>query len=225
MPRACPWVSTNSRSEPVQLFLDPISESVCRIPLEIEVLVLNKNGEVDTGVEGKKELQIEVEEKGGRKDKSFSIRSKRVSFKKSKSSFVMENDDEERLGVNVMIPDLDISGSIDLFFQDRDISAPEVVGISSDEPGIIGLEFNEILEEESAQETRNYKAITNQREVYPEKIEYRQDNVVLEFEEYFDNEEEGYTELQGIKDLNGNQISSGLKSPDFKGKCPCSKSL
>jgi hypothetical protein len=124
-----------------------------------------------------------------------------------------------------MIPDLEISGNINLFFEDKDVSPPEVVGISSDEPGIISLVFNETLEEESAQETRNYKAVTNKQEVYPEKIEYHQDNVILEFEEYFDNEEEGYIELQGIKDLNGNQISSGLKSPDFKGKCPCSKRL
>ncbi|MCK5083270.1 MAG: hypothetical protein KAR31_10220, partial [Candidatus Omnitrophica bacterium] len=47
--------------------------------------------------------------------------------------------------VNIMIPDLETSGNIDLFFQDKDISPPEVTGISSDEPGIIGLEFNSTI--------------------------------------------------------------------------------
>lgn len=220
------WImSKNGHSEPVQLFLDPVSEPVLYIPLEIEILVLDKNGRIDVGVNGKKELQIEVEEKGGLKDKSFSIRSKEISFKKGKGSFFIEDNEEESLNLYVKIPDLDISGDIKLFFQDKDVSPPEVTGITSNEPGLIRLDFNETLEEESAQETKNYKAVTNQQEVYPESIEYHQDNVVLEFEEYFANDEEGYIEMEGIKDLNGNQIPSGLKSPDFKGKCPCSKRL
>lgn len=214
-------VARDGRAQAIQMFLDPVAEPMCRVPLEIEVLILDNNGRVDTSIEGEKELQINVEENEGKKDKSFSIRSAQVSFRQGIGSFVIENDEEELLIVNVAMPDLAVSENINLVFRDEDVSPPEVVRINSDEPGIIRLEFNEALEEESAQETRNYKAITNRQEVYPRKIEYHGDQVVLEFEDYFDNDEEGYIELQDIEDLHGNPVPSGLKSQNFKGKCPC----
>lgn len=91
--------------------------------------------------------------------------------------------------------------------------------IFEETPGILKLEFNEELEEESAQEVRNYRAVTNRRETFPESIEYHRSYVFLKFEARFIREEEGYLELEGIMDLAGNEISSGTKSPVFEGIC------
>ncbi len=207
-----------SYAEAIQLFLDVSSEAISRVPLEVEVLVLNENGEVTTTFEGKKELRITVQESGMR-DKSYDIRSKRVRFRKGKASFTIEDSEDETLDLEVALAESAISGKISLSFLDKDIFPPEVVEIFEEAPGILKLEFNEELEEESAQESRNYKAVTNEREVFPVKIEYHRTYVFLEFEEPFHTDEEGYVELEGIKDLKGNEISSGLKSPDFEGTC------
>ena len=168
--------------------------------------------------EGKKELQIAVEE-GGMRDKSYSIRSEKVKFKKGRGYFRIENSEDETLDLMITLLGLDLSGQISLSFLDKDVFPPEIVEISEEDPGILKLEFNEELEEESAQEQRNYKAVTNEREAHPERIEYHRTYVFLEFEEHFHTDEEGYVELEGIKDINGNEVSSGLKSPDFEGTC------
>ncbi|MCK5178850.1 MAG: hypothetical protein KAR32_04910 [Candidatus Omnitrophica bacterium] len=211
----CP---THSCAEPIQLFLDTSSEAVVRFPLEVEILVLNENGEVETGFKGKHELHITVHESGMR-DESYSLRSKKARFKKGKASFTIENSEDETVDVTVGLVDPPVSGQISLTFLDKDIFPPEITDIFEETPGILKLEFNEELEEESAQKLKNYKAVTNEREAYPVKIEYHRTYVFLEFEEHFLTDEEGYLELEGIRDLNGNEISSGLKSPDFEGTC------
>jgi hypothetical protein len=207
-----------SSAEAIQLFLDVSSEAVSRVPLEVEVLVLNENGEVVTAFEGKKELQVAVQESGMR-DESYNVHSRKVRFKKGKASFTIEDSEDETLDIEVALAEPSVSGEISLSFLDKDIFPPEVVEIFEEDPGILKMEFNEALEEESAQRSRNYKAVTNKREAFPVKIEYHKTYVFLEFEEHFLTDEEGYIELEGIKDLNGNEISSGLKSPDFEGTC------
>lgn len=211
-------LSTHSSAEPTQLFLDPTSEAVRRRPLEIEILALNENGEIEENFIGKRELRITVQE-SGRKDESYYIRSKKVSFKKGKTSFTVENSEEETLDVEIALSDPELTGTISLFFEDKDIFPPDITDIYVEDVNIIKLEFNEELEEESAQEFRNYKAVTNEREVFPESIEYHRDYVYLKFEEHFNDDEEGYIELQGVKDLKGNEVRSGLRSPDFVGTC------
>ena len=207
-----------SYAKPIQLFLDVSSEAISRLPLEIEIFVLNENGEVEAGFKGKKELQITVQESGMR-DESYYIRSTKVRFKNGRASFTIENSEDETLGLEVALSYPELSGQISLSFLDKDIFPPEIDGISEDGPGIIKLEFNEELEEESAQKLRNYKAVTNEREAFPVKIEYHKSYVFLEFEEQFNTDEEGYIELEGIKDLSGNEISSGLRTPGFEGTC------
>lgn len=89
------------------------------------------------------------------------------------------------------------------------------------EPNILILRFNEEVEEESALKVENYKAVTNKREVYPKKVEYHKDYVILEFSDHFRSDEEGYIEMEGIEDLSGNEIPLGARSPKFKGDCGC----
>lgn len=205
-------------AEPMHLFLDATAEAVARVPLEIEILVLDEEGNVETAFEGKKELSISVQE-GGMRDESYSIRSHKVRFKKGKSSLSIEDSEEETLDLDVAVSGTNLSGQISLSFLDKDVFPPEVVDVFEEDPGILKIVFNEELEEESAQETRNYKAVTNRRETNPIKIEYHRTYVYLEFEEHFLTDEEGYLELEGIQDVNGNEISSGLRSSDFEGTC------
>ncbi|MBN1870448.1 MAG: hypothetical protein JW847_07745 [Candidatus Omnitrophica bacterium] len=203
---------------PIQLFLDTSSEAVCGLPLEIEILVLNENGEVETAFEGKHELQISGQE-SGMLDKSCSVRSPIANFKKGKAFFAVEDSEEETVNLVVTIAEPRLSGQINLSFLDKDIFPPKIVNLFEESPGILKLEFNEELEEESAQEVKNYKAITNRRETFPLSIEYHRTYVFLKFEEHFFKDEEGYLELEEIEDISGNEISSGLKSPNFKGTC------
>ena len=210
--------SAQSFAEPIQLYLDTSSEAVIRVPLDIEILVLNENGEVETGFDGKHELHITVNESGMR-DESYSVRANKVRFKKGKGFFSIEDSEGETLDVTVGLADSQASGQISLTFLDKDIFPPEITDIFEESSGVLKLEFNEEVEEESAQEERNYRAVTNKREAYPVKIEYHRTYVFLEFEEPFLTDEEGCLELEGIKDLDGNEVSSGLKSPDFEGTC------
>ncbi len=121
--------------------------------------------------------------------------------------------------MEIALNDSELTGNISIFFEDKDIFPPEITDIYVEDVNIIKLEFNEELEEESAQEVRNFKAVTDEREVFPASIEYHKDYVYLKFEEHFNDDEEGYIELEGVKDLKGNEVRSGLRSPDFVGTC------
>ena len=213
-------LSTGAKSsaDPFQLFLDPLSEAVCHQPLEVELLVLNDKGEIENGFTGEYELRITARE-SGRNEGSYRIRSRQVDFDRGRGVLIIENDEEETLLFHVTIASPPLSGSVEIHFEDRDLSPPQVTEIYADDPGLIRLQFDEELEEESAQEVRNFKAVTNEREVYPESIEYRRDYVILKFADHFHGDEEGYIEMEGIKDLKGNEIRSGTRSPDFVGTC------
>ncbi|MFH1772024.1 MAG: hypothetical protein ABH872_04335 [Candidatus Omnitrophota bacterium] len=106
-------------------------------------------------------------------------------------------------------------------FKDKDIFPPEIESIIVEASDIIILKFSEALDEESATKEENYKAITNKREIHPEKIEYRRDVIVLKFPVEFNEDEEGYIESNDIADLAGNYIASGTRSPEFSGDCGC----
>lgn len=211
------FMSLASHSTPIQLFLEPLSDGICRIPLEIKIYVLDKNGNVDTTFKGKKKLEITVKENGGEKEESFRILTNKVRFKKGVGTFSVEDQEPEFLELNIKVEDITIAGYLKVSFEDKDIFPPKIIELSVDEDDAITLKFDKKIEEESAQREENYKAVMNQREVYPQEIEYHKNYVILKFAQVFTKEEEGYIELEGIKDLNGNEISSGLRSPAFTG--------
>ena len=134
----------HSYAEAIQLFLDVSSEAVSGLPIEVEILVLNENGEVEDSFDGKKELQVTVQESGMR-DESYYIRSKKARFKKGKAFFTIEDSEGETLDLEVAIIEPELSGQISLSFLDKDIFPPEIVGISEDDPGIVKRDVKEVL--------------------------------------------------------------------------------
>lgn len=96
-------------AQPVQLFLDTSSEAVCNLPVNIDILVLNVNGELQEDFEGVRELRISVEE-GGERDKSYTISSRKAKFKKGEASFSVKNSEEEAIDLEVVPNDSGVSG-------------------------------------------------------------------------------------------------------------------
>lgn len=204
---------------PMHVFLQPLSESVCDKPLEISVYVLNEEGNIDFSYEGKKNVKIQVDEPGGNVKNSWRPLPAYLEFKKGKSSFLINDSEAENLNIKVSLDGVPVYGYVTLSL--KDTAPPAVESIMVEKKNIIILKFSEVIEEESALAGGNYRAVTNKREVAPEKIEYHKDFVVLQFPVEFDSDEKGYIELEAIKDLSGNELSSGTRSPDFKGDCGC----
>lgn len=97
-----------------------------------------------------------------------------------------------------------------------------IKSLELEESRVIILHFSEALNDESAIQPDHYKAITNKKTVYPLRVEFGKDFVVLTFSETFDDEEEGYVEVRNVRDIYGNEIESDTRSPDFKGSdCGC----
>lgn len=210
------------QAKPIQLFLMPVSQGACKQPLEIIVYVLNDKGEVDLNFDGAKKIKVSVKEKDGIKENSFHVSlDKTIKFKRGKSSFSIEDSEPETLDMTVEVENVKITASVKLLFEDKDAAGPVVESIAVEKADIVALKFNEEIKEESAQKTENYTAVTNKRQVHPKKVEYHKDYVILEFPQGFDKDEEGYIEVEGIEDLNGNEIPSDTRSPDFKGDCGC----
>lgn len=205
----------------VQLFIEPLSEAICNKPLNLKLYVLDEQGNVDIEYDGVKNLDVRVEEKGGEKRGSFRIPSQRVSFKKGIGVFIVEDSEPEELKLTINLEDIRVPASVSLSFEDKDIFPPVITSIMVEKTDVIILKFNEQVDEEYALDTANYIAITNKREVHPQRVEYHKDYVVLKFPVEFDQDEEGYIELEEMRDLSGNEISPGLRSPDFDGDCGC----
>lgn len=206
---------------PIQIFLEPVAEPICDVPLEIKTYILNEEGNVVSTYNGKKRVKISVKEQGEGKTNNVDIPTKYIRFKKGVGSFFLKAQDEGTLEIKVEVEGIRLPGYMSLTFKKRDIKPPFVEAIFVEKHNILVLKFNEVIEEESALKVENYKALTDKREVYPKKVEYHKDYVILEFPENFESDEEGYIEIEGIKDLSGNEIPMGSRSPKFKGDCGC----
>lgn len=215
------FVPTIVYSNSLKIVITPMSEPVCNSPLELKINVIDETGLPDISYKGKKKMMVSVKEIGGEEDNSYSIRNKKVKFRKGEGFLYLENSEQESLELEVGIKDAQKSALIKLDFIEKDIFPPEIEEFSVEGDGIILIKFNEALDEESAVDTDNYLTVTNMQESNPDSIEFHGDNVVLFFEESFQEEEEGVIVLNGIKDIHGNEIPSDTETPDFKGDCGC----
>ncbi|MCP4652291.1 MAG: hypothetical protein GY858_02755 [Candidatus Omnitrophica bacterium] len=202
-------------AKPIQLFLEKQNQAICGVELNVLAYALNDRGEVDAAFSGKK--NVTFSSKADTKPCSFP---KNLKFKNGKGIFSIKCRKEIGLNLVVEIEGVNAPTNLSASFVCRDVLAPFVEGIMIEAKNLITVKFSEEVEDESAQGCENYTAITNKREVHPESIEYHKDTVILKFGIEFDDDEEGYVEVDEVKDLSGNAISSG-KSPTFKGDCGC----
>ncbi len=204
-----------------QLFLDPLCEGIVNNDLPISILVLNECGELEKSFSGKKNVDFKLKRESGVDPDSISFSRNVVSFKNGMGQFSVFDRESESILLSVLINELQVSEEINLVFENKDIFPPEVKEVETEGPYFLYLTFNEEVADNEALDAGNYLAITNKKEVHPDSIEYHNDYVILEFEKQIVEGEEGYIELKNIKDLSGNEIPSGLRSPDFEGDCGC----
>ena len=208
--------------EPFQLYIEPLSSAVIAHPLKLKLFVLNEFGETDNSFTGKKPFKANVTEPSTKANNSYSFNPKKLlKFKKGVSELLLSNTEEEIIEIKISIDEVKLPGLLNISFEDMDVDPPEIKNIKSEEPNILILEFDEELDLDSAINERNYNVISNKREEFPSKVEFNKDYVVLTLPDPFKMEEKGYVELNNIKDLAGNEVESGLQSPEFDGDCGC----
>lgn len=204
---------------PSKIAIENNLECLINDPIEIKVTVLNDKGKRDKTFSGNKNIKVEAKEIDGGQDDSFSVVKDIISFKNGVGNLLVKNQEEESVELLLSVEGIELATSGKLIFK-KDTTAPRVDSIMVEKANLIIIKFSEEIEEESGLRTQSYRAVTNKREINPDSIEFHKDYVVLKFGQHFDKDEEGYIELDGIRDLNANEISS-TRSPTFKGDCGC----
>jgi len=204
--------------EPIQIYLASHGEPIVNKPLEVEVYILDESGRVDAAFEGKKAVTFDIERQDT--DTIPEGLPRELTFKKGKSRFFLDVSSGGSLVLSMSVEGIQSFAPLKLAFITKDIEAPYITSVLLEKENVIVLKFSETLEEESALDEHNYKVITNREEMFPTKLEYHKDYVVLFLSRNLEEDEEGYVEVEDITDTKGNPVESGEKSATFAG-CDC----
>jgi len=188
--------------------------------LDVEVTAVDGQDQPDIFLDGERNFRFMAGESGS-VNNSTQSQTKSLLFTRGRAHLLISDSEAEKVDLEVTVDGFPLAGRITLDFARQDIDGPQVSDVKSDKGGIITIKFNEPLDEESALDKDNYRLITDKREISPDNIEYHKDYLVLKFDSEFEDQEEGSVEMTSIKDLSGNEISSGTRTSSFICDCGC----
>jgi len=199
---------------PVRFSIDLNKRGSLDKPVNGVVMALDKNDYVATEYDGIK-VPIMIEESGA-KDSSYIIKPSRLEFKNGKAKFSIQgSEDKESLTVNVIDPQKKIqTATAEIDIGVADTSPPEVLELKMETLAFVELTFSEELEVASATDLYHYEVVCfdTQR---PLNVELQTNKVILELEDLLRPYDEMYVVFEDIKDLSGNVIERGTRSPTY----------
>ncbi|MCD4780679.1 MAG: Ig-like domain-containing protein [Candidatus Omnitrophica bacterium] len=214
---------TTSFARPFQVFI-PKSDFPLLVDqvYSLDVFVLDKEGQIEAAFSGKRHIHVRLLKPDQKYLDDFLDLPRTVHFEKGKGLFTLKAKAEGTVVIDVKIEGVYLAGMLEIDFRFADMLPPAVENVEIQDVLNIAVFFDEVVEEVSAQKTQHYLLKTNEREIQPDAIEYHRTYVVLFFKEVFGlDENEGYLELEGIKDLSGNALGPGYKTATFQIDCGC----
>ncbi|MFC1621339.1 hypothetical protein ACFL2G_03435 [Candidatus Omnitrophota bacterium] len=181
---------------------------------EASILVLDKDGNIAIDY-AQKGLNITVKELGNA-DNSFILNPKSLNIHGGKASFsITDSEENEELFLQIVDPKgrfQPIEANITFFIPDKE--PPEIVDLKMETLAFVEITFSEELDDGSATDTSNYEIICSDRQ-RPRSVEFHGDSVILELEDLLRPYDTMYIEVRNLKDLTGNEVDRGTKSPDY----------
>ncbi|MBU1853131.1 MAG: hypothetical protein KJ957_03695 [Candidatus Omnitrophica bacterium] len=207
-------ITFKEKSPPERLEIKLASRGNINEPQKGALLALDKDGDITIDY-SQKGLNIAVKELG-RVDKSFTLDPGSLDIYEGKASFSITNSEEDE---ELLIQLSDPKGRFKpiearITFSVSDKEPPEIIDLKMETLAFVELTFSEELDDGSATDPNNYEVVCSERQ-RPRSVEFHGDRVILELDDLLRSHEEMYVEARNLKDLSGNEMERGARSPDY----------
>ncbi|MFC1510546.1 hypothetical protein ACFL49_02685 [Candidatus Omnitrophota bacterium] len=217
-------------AEPLQYYFDYIEEGIINEPFQVSVFALDEFGGIDKSFSGERTLRLIVSDVDD--NALVKLKGPLVRFNAGEGQFSLIATTVRAFDLAIEIDGFVRNETLHVVFKDglnvteldhhpKNADAPVVTEIIVESSKILMLQFDEEVDESNASQEGHYLAVTNKKEIKPQKVEFHPTYVYLTFDDDFDEDEEGYIEIEDLSDLAGN--SDTIRSPSFQGTCPCSE--